>query len=128
MPILWGKVFHTVRGALFMSLQVSARGQPFPRAIPALFIALTVTLGLCNSASAIGPLYYASAPYVAPPLGGGGTLIAGSQFFAARFQVTQPMTIDGIGGNIVGAPSGGSIFAALVALSSMSDYPDSTSL
>src|SRR4051812_14688901 len=111
-----------------MSLQVSAKGQPFPRAIRALFIALlTSASGLCNSASAIGPLYYASAPYVAPPLGGGGTLVAGSQFFAARFQVTQPMTIDGIGGNIVGAPSGGSIFAALVALSSMSDYPDSTS-
>ena len=91
-------------------------------------VTLATTLVFCNSASAIGPLYYASAPYVAPPLGGGGTLIAGSQFFAARFQVTQPLTIDGIGGNIVGAPSGGSIFGALVALSSMSDYPDSTSL
>jgi hypothetical protein len=77
---------------------------------------------------ATGPLFYSTAPYLAPPPGGGGSSIYGSQFLGTRFQVTQPITIDAIGGNFQGTTTGGTVWGALVALTSFSDYPNSTNL
>src|SRR4051812_10361596 len=52
---------------------------------------------------------------------GGGLSIFSSQFLGARFRLTQPSTIDRVGGHIGGFPTNGNgkMFAALVALTGL---------
>ena len=89
--------------------------------------ALAIFLTCSSSVWAVGPLFYATAPYVAHPPTGGAADLSGTQFLGTRFLVTQPIVIDGIGGNFIGI-SGGNIWGALVSLSTSSDYPDSTTM
>jgi len=62
----------------------------------------------------------------APP----GLVLGDGQLVGMRFQLSSTSIIDGIGGNIqISGPTGdGRIFGALVRLSDMNDYPDSTNL
>ena len=58
-----------------------------------------------------------------------GFSISATQFLGARFQLTTPATIDGIGGHMFGSSNGnGLIFGALVQLTSLDDVPNSSDL
>jgi hypothetical protein len=88
-----------------------------------------VILCACGSlwGSIGGPLLYQSATYV--PSGNSGLVVYNDQLDGVRFSVSSPTTITAIGGHLYSiftAP--GPIWGAVVHLSSMSDYPDSTSM
>jgi hypothetical protein len=65
-----------------------------------------------------------------PPDAGAGFAISQNQFLGARFQLTQPSIVDGVGGHIGGLSStgNGKMFAALVVLDSLTDIPNSNNL
>lgn len=90
-----------------------------------------VCLAACLSIESVpgqGTLLYSNARTWPPtPLG---LVLAHDQFAGMRFQLPSGAIIDGIGGNIAIDPNfgDGRIFGALVKLTDMSDYPDSTDL
>jgi hypothetical protein len=53
----------------------------------------------------------------------GGNSVTAVQFVGWRFQIDAPLTVDQVGGHMLGAFDSGGIFAALVSLSSIGAFP-----
>ena len=75
-----------------------------------------------------GTLLFESASYV--PTTGGGVDVFASQFLGERFQPPPGSTIRAVGGHLRRDPTKGDgrLFAALVKLTSITDFPDSSDL
>jgi hypothetical protein len=93
-------------------------------------VSLLVGALLCvpMPSQAIGALLYTNA-LMGEPNQAGGASIHGGQFTGVRFQLPLGAMIDHVGGHLTGSGGGnGMIFAAIMRLSSSSDYPNSPSL
>ena len=87
---------------------------------------IAAMLASCFAATAPAAVVYESATPAGVPTTAG-YMIAADNFLGVRFQLTQPTLITHIGGELTQFTNGGT-FAALIALTDMSDYPDSTDL
>jgi hypothetical protein len=79
----------------------------------------TMTAVASGLFSARGDVIFQSATL--GPLTGGGYLLGGSQYLGSRFSLTQPVQVQAIGGHFL--VDGGSLFGAIVSLSSPSALP-----